>query len=67
MGDLDANLVSFPPVTATSWNGNGLARGSCTVHSWADGAVDDEGDPPTVIGICSDLEMELGEGDEGED
>lgn len=56
-----------PIIAATSWNGNGLARGSCTVHSWADGAVDDEGDPPTVIGICSDLEMELGEGDEGED
>lgn len=31
---------------ATSWNGWGLSSGTCTVHSWNDGARDDEGDPP---------------------
>ncbi|KAF3390476.1 hypothetical protein F1880_009161 [Penicillium rolfsii] len=37
---------SFPMVAATSWNGWGLSSGTCTIHSWNDGANDDEGDPP---------------------
>ncbi|CAG8043261.1 unnamed protein product [Penicillium salamii] len=32
--------------TATSWNGWGLSTGTCTVHSWNDGASADEGYPP---------------------
>lgn len=31
---------------ATSWNGYGSSLGTCTVHSWSDGAdEDDEGMP----------------------
>lgn len=37
--------------TATSWNGSsdgnrGPSAGTCTLHSWNDGASEDEGDPP---------------------
>ncbi|CAI7618915.1 unnamed protein product [Penicillium manginii] len=35
-----------PVLAATSWNGWGLSSGTCTVHSWNNGAKDDEGDPP---------------------
>ncbi|KAJ5116247.1 hypothetical protein N7456_000595 [Penicillium angulare] len=35
-----------PVLAATSWNGWGLASGTCTVHSWNDGADNDEGEPP---------------------
>ncbi|KAJ5572537.1 hypothetical protein N7450_009521 [Penicillium hetheringtonii] len=35
-----------PVMAATSWNGWGLSSGTCTVHSWNNGAKDDEGDPP---------------------
>ena len=30
---------------ATSWNGWGMSAGTCTTHSWNDGAKDDEGSP----------------------
>lgn len=30
---------------ATSWNGFGETTGTCTIHSWNDGAEDDEGEP----------------------
>ncbi|KAJ5652225.1 hypothetical protein N7507_009651 [Penicillium longicatenatum] len=35
-----------PVLAATSWNGWGLSSGTCTVHSWNDGAENDEGEPP---------------------
>ncbi|KAJ5930454.1 hypothetical protein N7466_005947 [Penicillium verhagenii] len=35
-----------PVLAATSWNGWGLSSGTCTVHSWNDGAEKDEGEPP---------------------
>ncbi|KAJ5153246.1 LEC14B protein [Penicillium canariense] len=35
-----------PILAATSWNGWGLSSGTCTMHSWNDGADKDEGDPP---------------------
>ncbi|OQD77248.1 hypothetical protein PENDEC_c003G07048 [Penicillium decumbens] len=35
-----------PVLAATSWNGWGLSTGTCTVHSWNNGAANDEGDPP---------------------
>ncbi|CAL5866450.1 uncharacterized protein PFLUO_LOCUS658 [Penicillium psychrofluorescens] len=35
-----------PVLAASSWNGWGGSTGTCTVHSWNDGAADDEGDPP---------------------
>ena len=34
-----------PVVAATSWNGYGMETGTCSVHSWNDGAEDDEGEP----------------------
>ncbi|KAJ5692356.1 LEC14B protein [Penicillium macrosclerotiorum] len=37
---------NVPVLAATSWNGWGLSNGTCTVHSWNDGAATDEGDPP---------------------
>ncbi|KAJ5965685.1 hypothetical protein N7481_012399 [Penicillium waksmanii] len=45
----DASWHPNAPVLAeiaTSWNGWGLSSGTCTVHSWNNGAKDDEGDPP---------------------
>lgn len=30
---------------ATSWNGWGMSTGTCTIHTWNDGASDDEGEP----------------------
>ncbi|KAJ9302546.1 hypothetical protein DTO217A2_7267 [Paecilomyces variotii] len=35
-----------PMIAATSWNGWGMSTGTCTMHSWNDGAAEDEGDPP---------------------
>ncbi|BDD63393.1 hypothetical protein MAP00_008288 [Monascus purpureus] len=40
-----------PVLAATSWNGSsdgnqGPSAGTCTLHSWNDGASEDEGDPP---------------------
>lgn len=34
-----------PIIAATSWNGWGMATGTCTTHCWNDGAEDDEGLP----------------------
>ncbi|KAB8236885.1 WD40 repeat domain-containing protein [Aspergillus alliaceus] len=35
-----------PVLAATSWNGWGLSTGTCTLHSWNNGAAEDEGTPP---------------------
>ena len=42
--------------TATSWNGYGIATGACTIHSWNDGASDDEGEPKMGRRISHTLE-----------
>ncbi|KAG8534235.1 uncharacterized protein KY384_001079 [Bacidia gigantensis] len=34
-----------PIVAATSWNGWGMSTGTCSIHSWNDGAEEDEGSP----------------------
>ncbi|KAI9813858.1 MAG: hypothetical protein M1832_006070 [Thelocarpon impressellum] len=34
-----------PIIAATSWNGWNTSSGTCSVHSWNDGAADDEGEP----------------------
>ena len=36
---------SAPMIVASAWNGYGMEGGSCTVHSWNDGAEDDEAEP----------------------
>jgi WD repeat-containing protein 23 len=45
---------NVPMIAATSWNGWGLSSGTCTIHSWNDGA-DDECDLPT--GRCYDHKL----------
>lgn len=35
---------NVPIIAATSWNGWGMATGTCTVHSWSDGMDSDEAD-----------------------
>jgi len=34
-----------PVIAATSWNGWGESTGTCSIHSWNDGAEDDEAEP----------------------
>lgn len=45
-------------IIATSWNGWGLSSGTCTLHSWNDSAVEDEGQPPVGMSYNSKLEFE---------
>ncbi|KAI9757359.1 MAG: Sec61p translocation complex subunit [Chaenotheca gracillima] len=44
-----------PMIAATSWNGWGLANGTCSVHSWNDGAEDDEAEPRMGIRVDDKL------------
>ncbi|PYI25050.1 WD repeat protein [Aspergillus indologenus CBS 114.80] len=46
---------SCPAVAATSWNGWGLSTGTCTLHTWNDGATSDEGSPPLARNYDSKL------------
>jgi WD repeat-containing protein 23 len=54
-------FVMLTSATATSWNGWGMATGSVSLHSWNDGAEDDEALPPmgsnydAVLGPREDL------------
>ncbi|KAL9032730.1 MAG: hypothetical protein Q9214_007838, partial [Letrouitia sp. 1 TL-2023] len=43
-------------VQATSWNGWGMSTGTCTTHSWNDGAEEDEGDPEMGLRVDERLE-----------
>ncbi|KAL8763863.1 MAG: hypothetical protein Q9184_000459 [Pyrenodesmia sp. 2 TL-2023] len=45
-----------PVVAATSWNGWGLSTGTCTTHSWNDGAEEDEGEPKMGLRVNQRLE-----------
>jgi len=36
---------SAPMIVASAWNGYGMEGGTCTVHSWNDGAEADEAEP----------------------
>ncbi|KAL2009074.1 hypothetical protein VTN00DRAFT_7268 [Thermoascus crustaceus] len=47
---------SAPVLAATSWNGWGMGRGTCTLHTWNDSAAADEGDPP--LGKCYNTKLE---------
>lgn len=49
-----------PVVAATSWNGWGMSTGTCTVHSWNDGAEDDEGNPRMGLRVDQKLEQDDG-------
>lgn len=43
---------------ATSWNGWGMSTGTCTIHSWNDGASDDEGEPKMGQRVGQTLERD---------
>ena len=42
--------------TATSWNGWRMSTGTCTTHSWNDGAKDDEAEPKMGLRVNERLE-----------
>jgi len=44
-----------PVIAASSWNGYGMSSGSVTVHSWNDGAEDDEAEPKMGIRVNDKL------------
>ncbi|KAL4860794.1 hypothetical protein BDV12DRAFT_204686 [Aspergillus spectabilis] len=44
-----------PVLAATSWNGWGYSTGTCTVHSWNNNSVRDEGEPRLGEGYDSQL------------
>ncbi|KKZ60406.1 hypothetical protein EMCG_00692 [[Emmonsia] crescens] len=45
-----------PVIAATSWNGWGMSTGTCSVHTWNDGADLDEGEAPLGQSYNSKLE-----------
>ncbi|KAL9587224.1 MAG: hypothetical protein Q9212_000383 [Teloschistes hypoglaucus] len=45
-----------PVIAATSWNGWGMSTGTCTTHSWNDGAEDDESEPKMGSRVNQSLE-----------
>ncbi|CAG8973298.1 hypothetical protein HYALB_00000060 [Hymenoscyphus albidus] len=47
-----------PIIAASALNGYGSATGTCTVHSWNDGAEEDEGEPRMGYSVNQRLEME---------
>lgn len=51
---LDMRLCSH--FLATSWNGWGMSKGTCTIHSWNDGAEDDEAEPKMGLRVNERLE-----------
>ena len=45
-------------IIASSWNGYGMNKGTCTVHSWNDGAEDDEAEPKMGLRVNEKLEVD---------
>ena len=45
-------------VIATSWNGWGMSTGTCTTHSWNEGAEDDEGEPKMGFRVDQRLQVD---------
>lgn len=45
-------------MVATSWNGWGMSTGTCTTHSWNDGAEDDEGEPKMGLRVNQRLQID---------
>lgn len=46
------------PFIATSWNGWGMSTGTCTTHSWNEGASEDEGEPKMGLRVDQRLEVD---------
>jgi len=47
-----------PQIVASAWNGYGMSSGTCTVHSWNDGAEEDESEPRMGLRVNQKLEVE---------
>jgi WD repeat-containing protein 23 len=47
---------SAPMIVASAFNGYGSGTGTCTVHSWNDGAEEDEGEPKMGLRVGPQLE-----------
>lgn len=47
-----------PMIVASAWNGYGMGTGTCTVHSWNDGAEDDEAEPKMGLRVDESLKMD---------
>ena len=45
-------------MTASAWNGYGMSTGTCTVHSWNDGAEEDEAEPKMGLRVNQKLEYD---------
>jgi WD repeat-containing protein 23 len=47
-----------PMIVASAWNGYGMSNGTCTLHSWNDGAGDDEAEPRMGLSVDQRLEAD---------
>ncbi|KAF4630590.1 hypothetical protein G7Y89_g7547 [Cudoniella acicularis] len=47
-----------PMIVASAWSGYGMSTGTCTVHSWNDGAEDDEAEPKMGLRVNQKLEVD---------
>ena len=45
-------------IVASAWNGYGMSTGTCTVHSWNDGAEEDEAEPRMGLRVDQKLEVD---------
>jgi WD repeat-containing protein 23 len=45
-------------VEASAWSGYGMSTGTCTVHSWNDGAEEDEAEPRMGLRVSQKLEAD---------
>ncbi|RDL36066.1 Uncharacterized protein BP5553_06678 [Venustampulla echinocandica] len=45
-----------PMIVASAWSGYGMSTGTCSVHSWNDGAEDDEAEPRMGMSVNEKLE-----------
>ncbi|KAL3420209.1 WD domain-containing protein [Phlyctema vagabunda] len=45
-----------PIVVASAWSGYGMSTGTCTVHSWNDGAEEDEAEPEMGLRVNQKLQ-----------
>lgn len=47
-----------PMIVASAWSGYGMSTGTCTVHSWNDGAEEDEAEPKMGLRVNERLEAD---------
>jgi WD repeat-containing protein 23 len=43
---------------ASAWSGYGMSTGTCTLHSWNDGAEEDEAEPKMGLRVNQKLEID---------